>query len=115
MFGEAHLRNVRISDRQGEFLTSPDVLLDWAPGAYFNNRLHISRLEADRVRLLRLPKLKPTARKGSILPGFDVHVGNLEIRRLELARAVTGTERIGALKGSADIRSGKALIRLQAD
>ncbi len=31
VFGEAHLKNVRISDRQGEFLTSPDILLDWAP------------------------------------------------------------------------------------
>ncbi|MEP7315437.1 MAG: translocation/assembly module TamB domain-containing protein [Sphingomicrobium sp.] len=112
VFGEAHLKNVRISDGQGEFLTSPDILLDWAPGAYLNNRLHIARLEADRVSLLRLPKLKPTGRTGSILPSFDVHVGNLEIRRLELAKAVTGTERIGALKGSADIRSGKALVRL---
>ncbi len=112
IFGEAHLKNVRIFDSQGEFLTSPHILLDWAPGAYFGNRLHVDRFEADRVTLTRLPKLRPTGRRGPILPGFDIHIGNLEIRRLELGKAVTGTERVGAVRGSADIRSGRAKIRL---
>lgn len=112
IFGEARLKNVRVSDPDGVFLTSPDILLDWAPGAYLANRLHIDRLEADKVTLLRLPKLRPTGRTGSILPGFDIQIGNLEIRRLELAQAVTGTPRVGMLRGSADIRSGRAKIRL---
>ena len=42
------------------------------------------------MRLERLPKLRPTGRTGPILPGFDIHIGRLEIRRLELAPAVTG-------------------------
>jgi translocation and assembly module TamB len=112
IFGEARLKNVRISDPQGVFLTSPDILLDWAPGAYLGNRLHIDRLESDRVTLVRLPKLRPTGRAGSILPGFDIQVGNFEIRRLKLGKAVTGTPRIGAVQGSADIRSGRARIKL---
>ena len=113
IFGEAHLKNVRVSDPDGVFLTSPDMLLDWAPGAYLFNRLHIDRLEADRVILTRLPKLRPTGRTGPILPGFDIQIGLLEIRRLELGKAVTGTPRVGALRGSADIRSGRANILLE--
>ena len=112
IFGEAHLRNVRVSDPDGVFLTSPDILLDWAPGAYLFNRLHIDRLEADRVTLVRLPELRPTGRTRSILPGFDIQVGHLEIRRLELGKAVTGTPRVGVLRGSADIRAGRAKIML---
>jgi translocation and assembly module TamB len=112
IFSEAHLKNVRVSDAQGQFLVSPDILVDWAPGAWIGNRLHIDRLEAGRVTLLRLPRLKPTGRRGPILPGFDIHIGNLEIRRLELAQAVTGRPRVGRVKGSADIRSGRAKVRL---
>ncbi len=114
VFGNSHLKNVRVSDQKGVFLTSPDILLDWAPGAWLGNRLHIDRIEAERVTLSRLPALKPTGRTGPILPGFDIHIGRLEVRRLELGSAVTGSPRIGALSGSADIRRGRALVRLDA-
>ena len=114
VFGNSRLKNVRVSDSKGVFLTAPDIMLDWAPGAWLGNRLHIDRLEAARVTLSRLPALKPTGRTGPILPGFDIHIGRLEVRRLELGSAVTGTSRTGTLAGSADIRSGRALIRLDA-
>ncbi len=114
IFGTSRLRNVRVSDSKGVFLTSPDIVLDWAPGAWIGNRLHIDRVEANRVTLSRLPALKPTGRTGPLLPGFDIHIGRLDIRRLELGSAVTGTPRVGALSGSADIRRGRALVRLDA-
>ncbi|HET9355724.1 MAG TPA: translocation/assembly module TamB domain-containing protein [Sphingomicrobium sp.] len=112
VFGESRLRNVRISDSRGVFLTSPEITLDWAPSAWLGNRLHIDRLESDRVLLSRLPSLKPSGRKGPILPGFDIHIGKLDIRRLELGAGVTGTPRVGRLAGSADIRGGRAMVRL---
>ncbi|HEV2044496.1 MAG TPA: translocation/assembly module TamB, partial [Sphingomicrobium sp.] len=96
VFGNSRLKNVRVSDQKGVFLTAPDILLDWAPGAWLGNRLHIDRVEANRVILSRLPALKPTGRTGPILPGFDIHIGRLDIRRLELGSAVTGSPRVGA-------------------
>lgn len=114
IFGKSRLRNVRVSDSKGVFLTSPDIMLDWAPGAWIGNRLHIDRIEAGRVTLSRLPALKPTGRTGPLLPGFDIHIGRLDIRRLELGSAITGTPRIGVVGGSADIRQGRALVRLEA-
>ena len=83
-------RMSRVADGGGVFLTSPEIELDWAPGAWLYNSLHIDRMSAQQVELIRLPKLKPSARKGPILPGFDIHIGELAIDRLELGPAVTG-------------------------
>ena len=114
IFGEAHLKNVRVADGQGVFLTSPDIRVDWAPGAWLYNSLHIDRIEADVVRLDRLPHLKPSTSKGPLLPGFDIHIGRLAIQRLEVGAAVGGRPQVGAVLGSAEIRAGRAMINLKA-
>ncbi|MEO8176251.1 MAG: translocation/assembly module TamB domain-containing protein [Sphingomicrobium sp.] len=112
VFGKSRLKNVAVSDNRGVFLTSPEIQLDWAPGAWLYNSLHIDRVSARQVRLTRLPKLKPTGRTGPILPGFDIHIGELAIDRLELGPAITGQARSGRVRGKADIRAGRAMIEL---
>ena len=112
IFGKSQLKNVRVSDPGGVFLTSPNIQLDWAPGAWLYNSLHIDSLTAERVTLVRLPKLRPTGRRGPILPDFDIHIGELAIKRLDIGRQVTGQPRSGSLRGKADIRSGRALVEL---
>jgi translocation and assembly module TamB len=113
IYGEARLKGVALSDPQGVFLRSPEVTLDWAPGAWLYNSLHIDRVESPLVRLDRLPKLRKTGRKGPILPEFDVHIGRLKIDRLEVARGVAGAARTGSVLGEADIRAGRAMIGLK--
>jgi translocation and assembly module TamB len=114
IFGKSQLRNVTVADPHGIFLTSPDIKLDWAPGAWLANKLFIDSLTAERVTLVRLPKLRPSTRKGPILPGFDIHIGQLRINRLEIGAAVSGKPRSGRLTGKADVHSGRALLELQA-
>ncbi|HEV8407577.1 MAG TPA: translocation/assembly module TamB, partial [Sphingomicrobium sp.] len=114
IFGKSQLRGVRVADPHGVFLISPDIKLDWAPGAWLTNKLDISSLTAERVTLVRLPKLKPSTKKGPILPGFDIHIGQLRIDRLEIGPAVSGKPRSGRLVGKADVHSGRALVELQA-
>ena len=113
IYGEARLKGVAVSDPQGVFLTSPEITVDWAPGAWLYNSLHIDRLESPLVRLERLPKLRKTGRKGPLLPKFDIHIGSLKIERLELARQVSGAARTGSLSGEAEIRAGRAMIGLR--
>jgi len=113
IYGEARLRGVAVADPQGVFLTSPEITIDWAPGAWLYNNLHIDRLESPRVTLHRLPKLRKTGRKGPILPNFDIHIGKLKIDRLEVARGVAGAARTGSLLGEADIRAGRAMVGLR--
>jgi translocation and assembly module TamB len=114
IFGKSQLRNVRISDGQGVFLTSPNIKLDWAPGAWLYNKLSIDSATAQRLTLIRLPKLKPSTKKGPILPGFDIHIGELRIDRLDIGSAVGGKARSGRLWGTADVHSGRALVQLKA-
>ncbi|MBW0007631.1 MAG: translocation/assembly module TamB [Sphingomonas sp.] len=114
IFGKSQLRNVRVSDSRGIFLTSPNIKLVWAPGAWLDNKLSIDSLTAERVSLVRLPKLKPTTKKGPILPGFDIHVGELRIDRLDIGPAVGGKPRSGSVRGKADVNHGRALVELQA-
>ena len=114
IFGKSQLRNVTVSDPQGVFLTSPNIKLDWAPGAWLYNKLSIDSVTADRVTLIRLPKTKPSLKKGPILPGFDIHIGDLRIDRLEIGPAVSGKPRSGRVRGKADVHSGRALVELQA-
>src|SRR6187551_1585365 len=114
IFGESKLKNVAILDKDGTFFTSPEIDLDWTPGAWLYNKLDIRRVHADRATLVRLPKLKPSTKKGPILPGFDIHIGELSIDRFEIGKSVAGTPRIGRVKGSADVRSGRAVVKLGA-
>ncbi len=114
IFGKSQLKNVRVSDPGGVFLTSPNIKLAWAPGAWLYSSLHIDSVTADRVTLIRTPKLRPTGRRGPILPGFDIHIGELAVRRLEIGPSVTGQPRSGSLRGKVDIRSGRALVELAA-
>src|SRR5205085_4242371 len=64
VFGKSQLRNVSVADRQGVFLTSPNIAIDWTPGAWLENKLHIDSATAQQVTLIRLPKLKPSTSKG---------------------------------------------------
>src|SRR4051794_22977771 len=114
IFGKSQLRNVTVADGQGVFLVSPNIKLDWTPGAWLENKLLIDSLTAERVALTRLPKLKPSTAKGPILPGFDIHVGQLRIDRLDIGPGVGGKARSGSVSGKADVRSGRALVELNA-
>ena len=46
IFGKSQLKNVAVSDQRGVFLTSPNIKLDWAPGAWLYNKLSIDNLTA---------------------------------------------------------------------
>ena len=114
IFGKSQLRNVTVSDSRGVFLASPNVTLDWTPAAWLDNKLYLDSLTAQRVSLIRLPSLKPSTKKGPILPGFDIHVGEFRIDRLDIGPQVSGRARSGSVKGKADVRSGRALVELAA-
>ena len=115
IFGKSQLKNVSVADTRGVFLTSPEIELDWSPGAWLYNKLHIDSLTAERVSLIRLPKLKPTGQTRAD-PARVRHPHRRACDRPARHRAPRSAARprSGSLRGKADVRSGRALVELGA-
>lgn len=114
IWNRATLRDLRLYDSQGLFLEAPEIDLDWRPTAWAANKLWIRSAETDLLILHRLPKLKPSVKKGPLLPGFDIHVGRLRIDRLRLEPAVAGRQLLARIEASADIHKGRVLLKLDS-
>ncbi|MCJ8191877.1 translocation/assembly module TamB domain-containing protein [Sphingomicrobium aestuariivivum] len=117
IYDDMVLRNVELRDPEGGFITISSAEVDWAPLAWLYNSLHIDRLHAERVTLERLPALCPVDPDPDkpILPDFDIHIGDFAIEQLVVAEEVSGTARQGSASGEVTIRSGRALVRLDAE
>ncbi|MDP9415240.1 MAG: translocation/assembly module TamB domain-containing protein, partial [Pseudomonadota bacterium] len=114
IWSKTQLKDVRAYDPKGLFLESPRIEVEWRPLAWLGNRLVIDDLKSDFLVLHRLPKLIRAEEPQPILPGFDVRVGRLRIAQLRLEPGVAGQRRVASLAGEADIRSGRALVDLDA-
>ena len=114
IYSNATLIDVRVYDPEGLVFAAPRAQLDWRPLAWFSNELVINRLIVPRARLVKLPHTRPSAENKPILPGFDLHLGELRIDHLDVAKRVTGVAREGGLRARAEIRSGRALVDLAA-
>lgn len=114
LYGDTRLVDLRVYDLEGLVFQAPNVSLDWSPFDWFSGRLEIQRLIVDRAILTHTPRTRPSKTRGPILPDFDIHIGELSVGRLTLAKRVLGTQRIAQLSGRADIRAGRALVDLKA-
>ncbi len=114
LYGRARLKDVRVYDLGGLLVQAPEVTLDWTPWLWLRNRLDIERLAIPQATLFHAPRTRPSAKRGPVLPDIDIRIGALAIDRLVLAKPVLGTERVGRIVGRADIRQGRALVRLDA-
>ena len=107
----AVLRDVRVLDPQGEFLSIPEATVDWRPLAWLWSGLDIRELTARRARLDRLPELLPGDPDAPVLPSFDIRMDRLEIDNLTLAEGVAGkTAQRVDVTSKIDIRSGRTLV-----
>ena len=114
LYGRAQLKDVRVHDLDGLLVQAPAVTLDWSPWLWLRNRLVIERLAIPQATMFHAPHTRASAKRGPVLPDFDIRIGALAIDRLVLAKPVLGSERIGRVAGRADIRRGRALIDLDA-
>jgi translocation and assembly module TamB len=110
VYGQATLKDVRLYDPKGLFLSVPEAQLSWSPWRWTVNKLDIDRLTAAQATLHKLPQLRPTGRPFT-LPDFDIRIGQLGIGRMRLLQGVVGPERTGSLSAQADVRRGRAMVR----
>lgn len=116
IYSKARLRDIRLYDPEGLFLHVSDTRLHWTPAGWLANRLDITSLDIPAATLYKIPKFHPSPKKGPILPGFDIRIGRLTVERLAIEPAAGGGKRrTGHLAASADIRNGRAMVKLDAD
>lgn len=113
LLGRARLHEVTLSDPRGVFLRVADVELDWRPLHWFASGLDVRELSAHRGVLLRVPKLNPGNPDAPLLPDFDIRVDKLVLDRFIVAKGIAGPARRVDLEARADIRKGRAYVKLR--
>ena len=101
------LSRLQLTDPQGVWLTADDLQLDWSPLPLIGRHARIDELRAARVSLPRAPTYPPpaTPRPDS---GWWLHalrIDRLDVQRLELGAALSGSAVALRLQGSARIAS----------
>jgi translocation and assembly module TamB len=114
IYGSSSLKNLRLYDPQGLFLSVPEARLRWSPWRWIGNTVDVQELTAPQATLHKLPRFRSTGRPFT-LPDFDISIGRLAIDRLRILEGVAGPEREGSLSGAADVRRGRAYIRAIAE
>jgi translocation and assembly module TamB len=113
LYGKMTLRQLSVRDPQGEFLFSPQVVVDWRPFEYLNNHVDVRSAVAERMILRRTPKFRatpPADPNEPLLPDMDIDVGRLRVGRFIIEKPVTGERRIATIDGRTHISDGRAQI-----
>lgn len=112
IYGRMVLRNFSVSDTKGEFLFSPQMVVDWRPFSYFSNHVDVRSFTAQRMVLRRIPQFKPTLPSNApLLPDMNIDIGRLRIDTFVAEAAVSGERRVARLSGTAHIEDGRAQVR----
>ena len=116
IYGRMELRDLRVSDPKGAFVTAPVATIDWRPFAFLYNHVDVRSMTAPLITMARSPQLKPGGDPNApILPDIDIDIGSLKVDRLVLAPPVTGAQHILRIDGAAHIADRRAQLIANAD
>lgn len=109
IYGAMVLRDVRVSDSKGVFLTSPRLDIDWRPFGYARGHVDIRSLASQSIALGRMPELKSDP-NAPWLPDLDIDIGRVAIDRFVIGPAVTGKRHIISIAGETHIADARAQV-----
>lgn len=86
------LRDIRLHDSQGDWLTIAQLSLEWNPMALFRGELHVPELTLADVDLQRMPESEDTAQQESAFPTLPIplRLDHFEITSLEVGESLAG-------------------------
>lgn len=116
LYGEMRLREFKLLDPKGVFLTSPEIRVDWRPFSFLSKHLNIKSATSQTINLTRLPEFKVTPPSDTpLLPDLDIDIGTLRVDRFVVGEAVAGQRHDLRLVGNVAIADGRAKINADAD
>ncbi len=112
IYGQMTLRDVRVADPKGVFLTAPTIAVDWRPFGYLRNHVDVRNLAVPSMTLARNPQLKavPSDPDAPILPDLDIDIDRLSIARAVIGPAVAGSTRVLNVTGAVHIADRRAQL-----
>ncbi|HEY1386078.1 MAG TPA: hypothetical protein VGF43_20810, partial [Dongiaceae bacterium] len=92
---DMRLAGLRVSDRDGTWLTADRISIAWSPGALLSGRLQVNEIAANAIDMLRTPAAAPTqapAEPGPLIPELPIAIDlrRLSVERLALAAPILG-------------------------
>ena len=116
IYGRMTLRDLRVSDPKGVFVTSPRLDVDWRPFAFINNHVDVRSLESGLITMARNPELipQPSDPNAPTLPDLDIDIARLKIDRFVMEPAVAGQRHIVRAVGEAHIADRRAQLTVDA-
>lgn len=113
LYSETIIRGLTISDPEGVFFRSPEVVMDWHPFAFVDSHIDIDALTAEMMILERLPEFNETPPTDDpFLPDYDIDIDRLEIAKFIAEAPVAGERRVGSLSGDVQIADARAKVNL---
>lgn len=116
LYGAMVLRDLRVSDPKGVFLTAPRLDVDWRPFAFARNHVDVKSLGAELITLRRNPELipQPSDPNAPTLPDLDIDIGRLRVTRFVMEPPVAGARHIIRVDGQAHIADRRARLTVDA-
>jgi len=112
IYRNTQIRKLRLKDIEGDFFEANNIDLQWYPFGFLSGRLSIDSLVIEKGKLTKLPLLKDNDDDGPKLPDFDIFMGELNIKSIEIAPAIIGRSDAISVSANADIQSGRARLKL---
>ncbi|HET6221862.1 MAG TPA: hypothetical protein VFE11_06830, partial [Dongiaceae bacterium] len=86
---------LRLSDRDGTWLTADRISMAWSPGALLSGRLQVDEIAAGAIDMLRTPapaRTQEPTEPGPLIPELPIGIDlrRLSVERLALAAAILG-------------------------
>ena len=101
--GRPTLRELRLLDSRGVWLTATQVSLEWQPLALLEHQVRVLDLSVARLSIARAPAPGTSSGGPASIPHIVVARGVID--RLELGAPLAGAPAILTLRGSVDLRS----------
>lgn len=117
---DMRIGSLQLSDRDGVWLNTSGVGLDWSPSALFGGRIHVDDIGAERVELIRTPigeddAPEPASDEPFRLPELPKSLPPITLERLaipdiSLAEAFLGEAASFGLEGSVQASDGGDVV-----
>ena len=117
IYGAMVLDDVRVSDPQGVFATSPRLAVEWRPFSFLRNYVDVRALSSPLITIKRSPAFKVIANanpNAPLLPDLKIDVDRFRVDRLVLDPPVSGQRHLIQLQGTAHIADRRAQLLTDA-